>query len=44
MRLLSDPEEMENMGQNARQRVEREFSMSRVSSEYANLYRRLVHS
>jgi len=44
MRFLSNPEEMENMGRNARQRVEREFSMGRVSSEYANLYRRLVQS
>jgi glycosyltransferase involved in cell wall biosynthesis len=40
--LLSNPEEMERVGKRARQRVQQEFSLGQVSSDYAKLYRRLM--
>ncbi len=42
--LLADPDRRQEMGEAARQRIEREFSIERVSAAYRRLWLELAES
>ena len=42
-RMIFDPSLRQKLGQNARRRIEDEFSLDHVARQYSDLYSRLCH-